>query len=139
MNKNLPTAAAALLACCSAIAQGAAPAAFEVASVKQAAPCCAPGQWRESKAGEDRIDFRYVTLRYCIAFAWRVKEYQVSGPAWIAETRYDIVAKGPEGTRRDQIPEMVQSLLAERFKMLGEPMRLRILPAQTGRFSNAEK
>ena len=91
--------------------------AFEVASVKVAAPCCAPGQWRESKAIDDRIDFRYVTLRYCLAFAHRMKEFQVSGPAWINEARFDIVAKGPAGTRREQLPEMMQNLLAERFKV----------------------
>src|SRR4051812_36131675 len=81
--------------------------AFEVASVKIAAPCCAPGQWRESKMLDDRIDLRYVSLRYCVAAAYRLKEYQVSGPPWITEVRYDIVAKGPEGTRKDQLPEML--------------------------------
>ena len=90
---------------------------FEVASVKPAAPCCAPGQWRESKAFTDRIDFRYVTLRYCVAFAWRLKEYQVSGPPWTNEVRFDIVAKGPEGTRREQLPVMMQDLLATRFQL----------------------
>jgi uncharacterized protein (TIGR03435 family) len=90
---------------------------FEVASVKPAAPCCAPGQWRESRIGEDRIDFRYVTVRYCVAAAYGLKEYQVSGPAWITEARFDIVAKAPEGTRREQMPAMIQSLLAERFKL----------------------
>src|ERR1051325_10806343 len=93
--------------------------AFEVASVKSAEPCCAvPGQWRESKIGPDRVDLRYVTLRYCVALAYRVKEYQVSGQPWIAEERYDIVAKGPEGTRQEQIPEMMQALLRERFKLV---------------------
>lgn len=100
-----------------AVAQTAKLASFEVASVKPAAPCCAPGQWRESKVFDDRIDFRYVTMRYCIAAAYRLKEYQVSGPGWINEARYDIVAKAAEGTRREQIPEMIQTLLAERFKL----------------------
>jgi len=110
-------ATAALVAGVPATGQTAGPLSFEVASVKPAAPCCAAGQWRESKAGEDRIDFRYVTLRYSIAFAYRLKEYQVSGPAWLGEARYDMVAKGPEGTRHDQLPEMMQALLAERFKL----------------------
>ena len=96
---------------------GPAPLTFEVASVKPAAPCCAPGQWRESKAENDRIDFRYVTVKYCVAFAYGMKEYQVSGPAWLGQVRYDIVAKGPEGTRREQLPEMMRTLLAERFKL----------------------
>jgi uncharacterized protein (TIGR03435 family) len=117
MLKLISLAAAALIAGRAAAAQPAAPLSFEVASIKPAAPCCAPGQWRESKAGDDRIDFRYVTLRYCIAFAWRIKEYQISGPAWLGELRYDLIAKGPEGTRHEQLPEMMQSLLAERFKL----------------------
>ncbi|MDR3698534.1 MAG: TIGR03435 family protein [Candidatus Sulfopaludibacter sp.] len=110
-------ALAAALMAGAAFGQAASPLSFEVASVKPAAPCCAPGQWRESKAGDDRIDFRYVTLRYCLAFAYQVKEYQVSGPSWLGELRYDLVAKGPEGTRREQLPEMMQTLLRERFKV----------------------
>jgi uncharacterized protein (TIGR03435 family) len=90
---------------------------FDVASVKAAAPCCAAGQWRESKAGPDRIDFRYVTLKYCLAFAYRMKEFQVSGPPFIGEARFDIVAKGAEGTKPEQLPEMMQALLADRFKI----------------------
>ena len=111
------TAAAALIAAWATNGLSAAPPAFEVASVRPAAPCCAPGQWRESTAGQDRIDFRYVTLRYCIAFAYRMKEYQVTGPGWLGETHYDIVAKAPAGTQHDQLPDMVRQLLAERFKL----------------------
>jgi uncharacterized protein (TIGR03435 family) len=90
---------------------------FEVASIKPAAPCCAEGQWRESKALDDRIDFRYVTLRYCIAFAYGLKEFQVSGPPAITELRYDILARASEGTKHDQLPGMMQALLADRFKL----------------------
>jgi len=90
---------------------------FEVASVKAAAPCCAPGQWRESKVGPDRVDLRYVTMRYCLAQAYRLKEFQIAGPSWIGEVRFDIVAKGPEGATREQIPEMMQALLRDRFQL----------------------
>ena len=113
----LRLAGVTVLAVCLAAAQSAPPLSFDVASVKPAAPCCAPGQWRESKALEDRIDFRYVTLKYCVAFAYRLKEYQVSGPQWINEVRYDIVAKGAAGTKRDQLPDMVRQLLLDRFKL----------------------
>jgi len=119
MKYHLP--AAALCAAALAQCQSAPPSSFEVATVKVAAPCCAPGQWRESKAIADRIDFRYVTLKYCLAFAYGLKEYQVSGPPFIGELRFDIVAKGPEGTRRDQLPAMMQSLLKERFKLESHP------------------
>lgn len=107
-----------LLAGSAAFGQTAPPLSFEVASVKPAAPCCAPGQWRESKAGVDRIDFPNTTLRYCIAFAHGLKEYRISGPTWLGDLRYDIVAKGPAGTHRDQLPDMMQALLVQRFKLL---------------------
>lgn len=110
-------ALAALLAAGGFFRAHAASPSFEVASVKPAAPCCANGSWRESKVFEDRIDFRYVTLKYCLAFAYRVKEYQVAGPPWVGDARFDIVAKGPEGTRRHQLPQMLQALLAARFNL----------------------
>ena len=96
-----------------ASAFGQTPTAFEVASVKVAVP----GPWRESKTGVDRIDFPGVTLRSCLAFAYGLKEYQISGPGWLGELKYDIVAKGPAGTRREQLPGMMQALLAQRFQL----------------------
>ena len=114
-------AAAVLMAGWVASAQSPAPLSFDVASVRPAAPCCAAGQWRESTAKNDRIDFRYVTLRYCIAFAYGVKEYQVAGPSWIGEGRFDIVAKGPEGTKTADLPGMVKRLLTDRFKLQLHP------------------
>jgi len=111
MISRISAVGVALLAGWAALGQTAAPLSFEVASVKPAAP----GQWRESKAGVDRIDFPNATLRYCIAFSYDLKEYQISGPSWLGELRYDIVAKGPVGTRRDQLPGMMQVLLAQRF------------------------
>ena len=114
MIKNVSAAGVALLAGWVCWGQPAAPLSFEVASVKPTAP----GQpWRESKAGVDRIDFPSVTLRYCIAYSYGLKEYQIFGPSWLGDLRYDIVAKGPAGTLRDQLPGMMQVLLAERFKL----------------------
>jgi uncharacterized protein (TIGR03435 family) len=119
--RKLLAAAVMLMHGGGATGQAQAPHSFEVASIKPAAPCCTPGQWRESKAAGDRVDFRYVTLRCCIAFAYRIKEYQVSGPPWLGEVRYDLVAKGPEGTRREQLPDLMQALLKERFKLEVHP------------------
>jgi len=110
---KLGVAGVALLGGWSVFGQTAIPLSFDVASVKPAVP----GPWRESKVLMDRIDFPGVTLRYCLAFSNRVKEYQISGPAWLSEQKYDIVAKGPAGTTRDQLPAMMQALLAQRFKL----------------------
>ncbi len=113
MLANVTAAGVALMAGWAVWGQTAAPLSFEVASVKPAVP----GPWRESKAGVDRIDFPGVSLRYSIAYAYGVKEYQVSGPAWLGSSRFDILAKGSEGTRHEQLPAMMQALLAERFKL----------------------
>src|SRR5689334_8446709 len=108
---------AAFAAAGTAFAQPAAPLSFEVASVKAAAPCCTAGKWRGNRPGVDRVDFQYGTLLYYITYAYGVKSYQLAGPDWLREVRFDIAAKGPEGTRREQLPQMMQALLAERFRL----------------------
>jgi uncharacterized protein (TIGR03435 family) len=52
-----------------------------------------------------------------IASAYKVKNFQVAGPEWIKTERFDIMAKLPEGANKDQVPEMLQALLADRFKL----------------------
>jgi uncharacterized protein (TIGR03435 family) len=88
---------------------------FEVASVK-AAQRSAPRGSRVSVQG-DRVSYNNTTLKNVLARAYQVKWYQVTGPAWISTERYDILAKAPDNTPKDQIPLMLQGLLAERFKL----------------------
>jgi uncharacterized protein (TIGR03435 family) len=45
-----------------------------------------------------------------------LKDYQVSGPDWLSE-RLQVDAKLPAGAKREQVPEMMQALLADRFGM----------------------
>jgi uncharacterized protein (TIGR03435 family) len=56
-----------------------------------------------------------LTMRDLLAMAYRVKIYQLSGPDWVANERYDINGKIPPGVSPEKLPEMTQSLLAERF------------------------
>jgi uncharacterized protein (TIGR03435 family) len=44
-----------------------------------------------------------------------VKAFQVSGPEWLSEAKWDILAKLPNGAAANQIPQKLQVLLAERF------------------------
>lgn len=46
-----------------------------------------------------------------------MKAYRVSGPDWIGTTRFDIVAKIPEGAAKEQVPAMLKTLLEDRFKL----------------------
>jgi uncharacterized protein (TIGR03435 family) len=64
-----------------------------------------------------RAEFRFMALADLIQYAYKVKNYQVSGPDWIKSERFDIQAKLPEGATREQVPEMLQSLLADRFQL----------------------
>jgi uncharacterized protein (TIGR03435 family) len=91
--------------------------AFEVASIKPSEPM-PMGQMRiRMTADAGMLRYTNVSLKDCIRVAYRVKDFQVQGPDWIASARFDIVAKIPDGVSQDQIPEMLQSLLAERFKL----------------------
>jgi uncharacterized protein (TIGR03435 family) len=58
-----------------------------------------------------------VSLKDLIAIAYAVKAFQITGPAWLATERFDIVAKMPDGASKDDAPKMLQALLAERFKL----------------------
>ena len=90
---------------------------FEVASVRPSQP-----------SGPERVDLglhidgaqvRIVSLpmRDYIARAYRVKLYQITGPDWLTSERFDLSAKLPAGSASEQIPEMLQSLLEERFQI----------------------
>jgi uncharacterized protein (TIGR03435 family) len=113
------------LALAAGAAMGQTPAAgpaFEVASVKPAAPLdriqMLSGQIHiRMKIDAARVDIGSMSLAELIRVAYRVKQYQVSGPDWMASERFDVLAKLPEGGSREQVPEMLQALLAERFKL----------------------
>jgi uncharacterized protein (TIGR03435 family) len=94
---------------------------FEVASIKPAAPFSSDkmmsGQIHTGSIKGSEADFQFVSLTDLLAYAYRVKPYQISGPGWIRDGRWDIKAKLPEGGSPASVPEMMQSLLTERFKL----------------------
>jgi uncharacterized protein (TIGR03435 family) len=94
--------------------------AFEVASVKPAAAPdpmqMAAGKIRIGmKIDAGRVDIGFMSLADLIRTAYEVKLYQVSGPDWINTTRFDVLAKIPDGVDKSQVPAMLRALLAERF------------------------
>jgi uncharacterized protein (TIGR03435 family) len=112
----------ALLAAGAAFAQAPAPLTFEVATIKPAQqPTPQSIMAGKVKIGEaidaGRADYGFVNMEYLITKAYGVKAYQVSGPSWIQSERYDILAKLPAGATKEQVPEMLKALLAERFKI----------------------
>jgi uncharacterized protein (TIGR03435 family) len=96
--------------------------AFEVASIKPSGPLD-PGKIGTGKfhigmsIDAARVDIGGLPLRDLICIAYRLKPYQVSGPDWMSGQRFDVVATIPEGASKDKVPEMLQALLVERFKL----------------------
>jgi uncharacterized protein (TIGR03435 family) len=92
--------------------------AFEVASIKPAAPPT-DGRIMVRMGGDaGRVDYTNVSLLNIITAAYKVKEHQISGPEWLSSVRFDLTAKLPEGASRDQVPAMLQNFLADRFKLV---------------------
>jgi uncharacterized protein (TIGR03435 family) len=90
---------------------------FDIASVKRSA----------SKSGSDalpiqqdptRINYSGVTLKSVLAMAYGFTADQIAGPKWLGDERFDIVGTLPAGATPQQIPVMLQHLLAERFGMI---------------------
>src|SRR5665213_2506688 len=118
---------AALTMTCAAWGQTA----FEVATVKPAAPLDMAKIAAAVQAGQapkigphvenGRAEYTYMPMRDLIALAYNLKAYQVSGPGWMATTRFDIQATMPEGSPKENAPAMLQALLKERFKLVAHP------------------
>ena len=111
-----------LLAVIVLFGQTAAPSAFEVASIKEALPLSIEnvqaGQLHVGmNVSGSRADYGFVSLADLIPYAYRVKRYQLSGPGWMNEKRWDILAKIPAGQPADRAPETMQRVLAERFQL----------------------
>jgi uncharacterized protein (TIGR03435 family) len=90
---------------------------FEVASIR---PSAAPGADHVNvgvHVDGARISCTYLSLKDYIRMAYKVKDYQISGPDWAAGERFDISATLPAGAKEDQVPDMLKALLADRFQM----------------------
>jgi uncharacterized protein (TIGR03435 family) len=101
-------------------------AAFEVASIRPNRSGDAPSAVY-FQAG--RLIANNASARALIAYAYHLKDFQISGgPSWMASERYNLIAKQEDSATesmqklpwfeyREQVGRMVQSLLAESFKL----------------------
>ena len=112
-----------LLSCTSVFPQTA----FEVADVKA------------NKSGELRmaidlqpggkVTMRNVPMKVLIVFAYHLRpEALAGGPSWLDSERFDVVAKALETAPPEDVRRMMQTLLAERFK-LAVHTEQRVMPA----------
>src|SRR5580704_13348269 len=87
---------------------------FDIASVKRSAPGTA-SDTIPAQPDPTRINYPGVTLKSVLAMAYGVAPDQIVGPKWLGDERFDIVATLPAGTALQQVPIMLQHLLADRF------------------------
>jgi len=107
-----------------AFAQQAVRPSFEVASIK---PIPDPATWTQQfRAGKAhigmKVDGRIVdigasSIAELICLAYAAPSYRLSGPSWMTAFRFNVLATIPDGASKEQVPEMLQALLAERFKL----------------------
>jgi uncharacterized protein (TIGR03435 family) len=100
---------------------------FEVATIKPAPPMDRARLVAAMQAGgkmpmganidSNRAEYLYLDLKSLLSYAYGVKPYQITGPDWMSTERFDIVAKMPEGSKKQDAPKMLQTLLEERFKL----------------------
>jgi len=90
---------------------------FEVASIKPSAPST-PGKANVGLHIDGAmVRYSALSLNLYLGMAYNLKNYQISAPDWMASERWDITAKLPDGADPKQIPEMLQTLLHDRFQM----------------------
>jgi uncharacterized protein (TIGR03435 family) len=90
---------------------------FEVASIKPASPDARNVFIVPGPGGG--VSLNNFTLKEMIVFAWRVQPFQISGgPPWLDSAHYDVVAKPETKPKQDEIPLMLQALLADRFQLV---------------------
>jgi uncharacterized protein (TIGR03435 family) len=92
---------------------------FEAASVKPVA-ADADDNMHGGPGTPDpgRITYTGLTFNMVIRIAYDVKHYQIDGPAWMDADKFEITATLPPHSTLEQFREMLQGLLAERFRMI---------------------
>lgn len=96
-------------------AQSGEPLSFEVASVRLTAPRTLASE----RITDTRVDLTNISLRQLLWMAYRINPTYaadlISVPGWSRDVPVDLHATLPVGATRDDVPEMIRSLLVTRF------------------------
>jgi len=104
---------------------------FEVVSIKPMTmppgaivPPMGPVQGGPGTADPTRLTMHNMPMFLLVEQAYDVRTVQISGPNWIVhpdilatDDKFDIEARVPPGATKEQLPEMLQTMLAERFAL----------------------
>jgi uncharacterized protein (TIGR03435 family) len=90
-------------------------AAFEVASIRQIDDISTVRIGFQATGSQVRI--AGMSVKDLLIVAYTVRPQQVEGPEWLGQLRYSITATIPDGVPGTKIPEMIATLLADRFQL----------------------
>ena len=102
---------------------------FEVALIKPSVSfmeAALKGRAIGMKVEQGHMRYGLANLAKLIQTAYGIQKFQLEGPNWVLENPsplisdglFDIEAKLPAGATAEQVPAMLQSLLAKRFKLV---------------------
>ncbi|HVV44952.1 MAG TPA: TIGR03435 family protein [Bryobacteraceae bacterium] len=87
---------------------------FDAASVKALPPGT---RFAPIRRDSGRVSAAATSLQFLIGEAWGVGPDQVTGPDWLSDEMFSVVATFPDDTPAEQFQMMLQNLLAERFHL----------------------
>jgi uncharacterized protein (TIGR03435 family) len=90
---------------------------FEVASIRQAQEGGRSGPFDQIQVSPGSVTMRGVRFRTVVAWAYGVRDFQVTGPDWMDGAGFEIAAKSGDAAKEPELRAMMRALLAERFKL----------------------
>jgi uncharacterized protein (TIGR03435 family) len=111
------TPSIALVACFACLGQEPASQKFDVASIKPAVGGMRP----DVKTSPGSLTLRNQSLLYLIQWAYDTPPFQIQGPDWLNDNRFDVIAKAEAGGDDAKLRLMLRDLLAGRFGLKVHP------------------
>jgi uncharacterized protein (TIGR03435 family) len=92
--------------------------AFEIADVHSSPKSTRPNM-RGGAIRDGRWEVRNASMIDLIQLAYNTPADKIlGGPSWLEQDRFDLAAKIPDDSKLDQVRQMLQGLLADRFKLV---------------------
>ena len=89
---------------------------FDVSSVRMSPARSGEAQYVKINVDAARASYTNVPLRLLISIAFEIGDNRITGSEeWMESTKYDVEARLPPGAAKQQIPQMLRTLLTERF------------------------